>query len=201
MQYLLLTLKHKWFVFLAGLKLGVPVLQLILHDISKLMPWELPHYQRQFFGKANDPKGFINCWIHHQNHNKHHWEYWIPRTGHNRCNPQYPDDVPVEMPERYVKEMIADWLGAGRAYEGKWPDQNWKWFEVNYPKIRKRLHKNTDYLIAEIVIKKRLFDLKKFCCYRIKNGGCSRHENPSGQCIEYFCVFGFPHKAYFNCMK
>ena len=158
MQYFFLTLKHKWFVFLAGWKLGVPLLQLIFHDFSKFMPWELPHYQRQFFGKKNDPKGFINCWIHHQNSNKHHWEYWIPRTGHNRCTPPYPDNEPVPMPERYVKEMIADWMGAGKAYEGKWPDvRKWDWLNQNFSKMN--LHADTRQMINNI-----LYDLRKKAC-------------------------------------
>jgi hypothetical protein len=127
-QYFFLILKHKWFVFRAGVKLGVPILQLILHDLSKFLPCELPHYQRRFFGKADDPRGFTKCWLHHQNHNKHHWEYWISRTN--------PRNQPVEMPTKYIKEMMADWMGAGKAYEGKWPDpNNWTWLEKNIDKM------------------------------------------------------------------
>jgi len=61
MKYFILTLKHKWFVFLAGLKIGVSKWQLIKHDLSKFSISELPHYQRQFFGKADDPRGFVEC--------------------------------------------------------------------------------------------------------------------------------------------
>ena len=137
MKYLWLTIKHKWFVFLAGLRTGAPIWRLIIHDWTKLTPSELPHYQRQFFGKADDPGGFIRCWIHHQNANPHHWEYWVPRTGHNRCSPPYRDNMPVEMPDWAVREMVADWLGASRAYDGRWPTKdNWPWFKTNFRKIR-----------------------------------------------------------------
>lgn len=153
MQYLWLTLKHKWFVFIAGIKIGCPVWRLVLHDLSKLTRKELPHYQRQFFGKADDPQGFIRCWVHHQNHNEHHWEYWIPRTGHNRCTPPYPDNVSVDMPSNAVKEMVADWIGASRAYEGKWPDKDWPWFNKNYPKIKERLTLITRYRIDSLLTK------------------------------------------------
>ena len=153
MKYLWLTLKHKWFVFLAGIKIKVPIWKLILHDWTKFLPSELPHYQCQFFGKADDPNGFINAWLHHQNSNKHHWEYWIPRTGHNRCTPPYPDNEPILMPENVIREMIADWMGASRAYEGKWPTKdNWKWMDNNLPKILLHIHSKTAILIKQILI-------------------------------------------------
>lgn len=153
MKYLILTLKHKWFVFLAGLKTKAPLWRLVIHDLSKLTPIELPHYNRQFFGKADQPDKFIECWIHHQNSNPHHWEYWIPRTGHNRCNPPYPDNVPIPMPEWAVREMVADWIGASRAYGGKWPTKdNWPWFTKNFTsKIEGRCHNLTVHRIYKIL--------------------------------------------------
>lgn len=150
MKYLWLTLKHKWFVLLAGLRTKAPLWRLLIHDWTKLLPCELPHYQRQFFGGANNPAGFIRCWLHHQNHNPHHWEYWIPRTGHSRCDPPYSDGEPIVMPEWAVREMIADWLGAGRAYEGCWPDPyNWTWLKQNRPRMQ--LHAGTKMWIQVIV--------------------------------------------------
>lgn len=150
MKYFWLTIKHKWFVFIAGLKVKAPIWRLLIHDWSKFLPAELPHYQKQFFGLANNPKGFINCWLHHQNLHPHHWEYWIPRTGHNRCNPPYRDNMPIPMPEWAVREMVADWLGAGRSYEGKYPNvNNWVWFEKNKNKFR--LHLDTWRLLYKII--------------------------------------------------
>lgn len=130
LKYAWLTIKHKWFVFRAGLRTKAPLWRLIIHDWSKFTPSELPHYGRQFFGAADRPEEFMAGWIHHQNHNPHHWEYWIPRTGHNRCVPPYPDGKPVVMPEWAVREMVADWIGASRAYTGQWPTpDNWPWLE------------------------------------------------------------------------
>lgn len=141
MKYLWLTLKHKWFVLLAGRRTRAPLWRLLIHDWTKLTPMELPHYQRQFFGKTDDPAGFVRCWLHHQNSNPHHWEYWIPRTGHSHCSTPYPDNEPIPMPEWAIREMVADWLAAGRAYEGKWPDVNdWRWLQQNFLRIAKNLH-------------------------------------------------------------
>lgn len=119
MRYFLATLRHKWFVFWAGLRLGgIPILRLILHDLSKFGRSELPHYNRQFFGDADDPMGFATAWNHHENHNPHHWGYWIPRTGRFAGQP-------LPMPRSYAREMVADWCGAGRAYTGSWDMTEW----------------------------------------------------------------------------
>jgi hypothetical protein len=40
------------------------------------------------------------------------------------------------MPEWAMLEMVADWLGASRAYEGKWPGADWPWLQKNWNKIR-----------------------------------------------------------------
>lgn len=151
-KYLWLTIKHKWFVFLGGLKTKAPIWRLIVHDYSKFLPSEAPHYGRQFFGDKGDPEGFVTCWARHQNRNAHHWEYWIPRTGHNRCDPPFPDNEPVPMPDWAVREMLADWLGAGRAYNGVWPDiSNWTWLKNNYPH-NMRLHPKTIQRIDAVLL-------------------------------------------------
>lgn len=151
LRYAWLTVKHKWFVFLAGMRMFplCPILwptlfwRLLTHDLSKFGPAEIFPYGRQFFGAKDRPEEFIRAWIHHQNHNDHHWEYWIPRTGHNRCNPPFLDNEPVDMPLWAVVEMIADWAGVSRAYEGRWPGTSWPWVEKNLPGILPRLGPNT----------------------------------------------------------
>jgi len=150
LKFFKITLKHKWFVFQAGLKLRVSFWRLIKHDCSKFLLSEMPYYGKQFYGSANDEKGYIKCWLKHQNRNDHHWEYWIPRSGHYKCNPPYPNNEPIPMPEQCLREMISDWMGAGKAYEGKWPDiNNWTWFENNKDKIR--LHEETRKLLYKII--------------------------------------------------
>lgn len=141
LKYVWLTCKHKWFVFRAGLRTGAPVWRLVIHDWSKFTPQEAPYYGRQFFGDKGDPLGFSYAWNHHQKVNKHHWEYWIPTTGHNRGG--YGDGEPLPMPEKYAREMVADWLGASRAYEGSWPASReaWPWLRENLHKIK--LHPET----------------------------------------------------------
>ena len=124
MRYALLTIRHKWFVFLAGLRIGVPVLLLIRHDLSKFTRKELLHYNRWFFVDKDDPNGFAVAWLHHQNANPHHWEYWMSRTGHTSAN---QDRVPhvLAMPKKYLLEMVADWMGASMLYTGSWDMSKW----------------------------------------------------------------------------
>ena len=156
LQYLWLTLKHKWFVFRAGLKTKTPVYLLVIHDWSKFTPSEAPHYGRQFFGSKDDPLGFSRAWNHHQKANPHHWEYWVMVTGHNRGG--LPDGSPLPMPEKYAREMLADWLGASRAYEGKWPVSlaGWSWWSKNFaglnlhPETRAFLLKTVGEIVPEV---------------------------------------------------
>ncbi|MEN6550011.1 MAG: DUF5662 family protein [Armatimonadia bacterium] len=157
LRYAWLTAKHKWFVLVIGRKFGCSWRRLLAHDLSKFSPAELPHYGRQFFGAKDDPAGFVRCWLHHQNRNDHHWEWWIPRTGHNRCTPPYPDGHPLVMTEGACREMVADWAAAGRAYEGRWPDLNsWTWLEKNFARLD--LHLETRAMVLAIL--------------REANGGC-----------------------------
>lgn len=149
LQYLWLTCKHKWFVFRAGLKTKTPLHLLIIHDWSKFTPSEAPHYGRQFFGSKDDPLGFSRAWNHHQKTNPHHWEYWVMVTGHNRGG--FPDGSALPMPEKYAREMLADWLGASRAYEGKWPKslESWNWWAKNFAGLN--LHPETRAFLLRIV--------------------------------------------------
>jgi hypothetical protein len=149
-KYFIITVKHKWFVFLAGIKVKANIWDLITHDLSKFSLAEIPHYQRQFFGKADQPLQFSYAWNHHQKCNKHHWEYWVPITGHTRGG--YGDMQALPIPERYIREMIADWMGAGRAYEGKYPNPSeWKWLNSNKDKIFSHCHQDTVNLINKII--------------------------------------------------
>lgn len=98
-----------------------------------------------------EDKGYSLAWQHHKGRNPHHWEYWVDNLGPKRIETvgvftpsiRTPDDIyntnswngkqvvkgydyvskptAIEMPYNYVLEMICDWIGAGKVYEGK----NW----------------------------------------------------------------------------
>lgn len=143
------TLAHKFFVFRAGLRTKAPLWRLVIHDWTKFSPSEAPHYGRRHYGAADDILGFVYAWNHHSKANPHHWEYWIPLTAH-RLSP-VKAGTPLPMPEWAVREMVADWLGASRAYEGFWPRslEEWEWLHGARPSMR--LHDDTQRTIDAVL--------------------------------------------------
>lgn len=167
--YLKYILRHKWFVFHAGLKTRTPLWQLIVHDWSKFLPSEFFPYANYFYNKEKvaaegldaiglfglaeaAPWGFYTkdrfslAWLLHQRRNPHHWQFWYLMQDND---PSFP----LPMPEKYVREMVADWAGAGRAITGKW--EVGEWYEKNREKIQ--LHPDTRHFVEALI---RLFEHK-----------------------------------------
>jgi hypothetical protein len=143
LAYLKYVIRHKWFVLLACRKWGVSIWRGLIHDISKFSSSEWTPYVRSFYNPdgskrrvrdasgAYDPNSismqFSYAWNHHEKHNPHHWGYWVVTSG------DYGKIEVLPMPETYVREMIADWEGAGKTISGKgdplaWYQQNGKRF-------------------------------------------------------------------------
>ena len=148
LKFLKSLLFHKWFVFLAGLKIGVSPWKLIIHDWHKFHPLEFPKYAKNFYGdytsSPNDREQvsleYAYAWLHHENLAPHHWGHWIPRTGKFAGKP-------FEMPEKYVREMVADWMGASKTYTGSW--DMYEYLESSLPTFR--LHSGTRLKLALIL--------------------------------------------------
>jgi len=71
--------------------------------------------------------------------NPHHWEYWV-LSGRSV-------EKPMEMPEKFAREMVADWMAASRAYTGSW-DMH-RWLCKNWNKVK--LHPNTREFVLELL--------------------------------------------------
>jgi hypothetical protein len=113
-KYLSSLEQHITAVQAYGALLKVPDAQLFIHDESKWSDAEFPAYTRKFGQGIDDPTDFATAFLHHLHANAHHWQHWlIP----NAAEPP----TAIEMPEPYVREMVADWLGAGAVYN---PDRN-----------------------------------------------------------------------------
>lgn len=118
LRYARYIVRHKWFVFRAGLKTRAPLWRLLIHDWSKLLPVEWGPYAERFYGPTHPGVAFDRAWLHHQHRNPHHWQHWVLRR----------DDGGVRvlpMPQKFVREMVADWMGAGRVITGKWDVAGW----------------------------------------------------------------------------
>ena len=119
-RYLKVILKHKWYVFLECVRLGIPWLG-IIHDWSKLTPVEFFGYARKFGQEGgkhadSDDEAFRLAWLHHQKANKHHWQYWVVYVPIFRDDFADESKICIPIPDRYRREMLADWIGAGKAY-------------------------------------------------------------------------------------
>lgn len=155
-RYLKYVLRHKWYVFLYGCQLGIPWLAL-LHDNSKFRPSEWFAYVEFFYGgphpewasitgyekthyfdfarrrsKEGVKEAFDYAWLHHQKRNKHHWQYWVLTNDTEGVRALF-------MPDRYRREMLADWKGAGRAINGV--EDALGWYRKNRDKMT--LHPET----------------------------------------------------------
>lgn len=113
----------------AGRKLGVSNEQLMAHDLSKFGGQEFPAYANRFFGEPDEDR-FMFAWLHHLHNNPHHWDHWVfprPKTQGIQFHGVLP------MPDRFALEMVADWMGAGKSYQGSWDMTGW--LKENLPNI------------------------------------------------------------------
>ena len=153
-RYASYVARHKWFVFVAGLKTRAPLWRLVVHDWSKLTPAEWGPYVTKFYGnwgtangwedadrvKATVDAAFDAAWLHHQHHNPHHWQHWLLREDSGKLKT-------LPMPAHFVGEMVADWMGAGRAITGKW--EVGEWYEKNRDTIQ--LAPSTRYDVERLI--------------------------------------------------
>lgn len=150
-KYLWYIIRHKWYVLCECWVMGLYWRGLV-HDLSKTLPSEWFPYTRYFYGdypKLEDISPAIKwmytgyysfqiedqfnlAWLKHIHRNPHHWQYWILREDSGNT-------FPIPMPEIYMKEMLADWRGAGKAITGK--DNTPEWYEKN--KGNMQLHLET----------------------------------------------------------
>ncbi len=140
LRYLSYILRHKWYVFVQCCKLGIPWLG-VIHDLSKFTPREWGAYARSYYAPDGTPR---YAWtpeaemarFYHQRRNRHHWQWWLYLGD----TPADPVSVPVPMPDRYRRELLADWRGAARAL-GRSEAQLVAWYVENRERIR--LHPDT----------------------------------------------------------
>lgn len=139
-NYLKYVLKHKWYVLIYCWRFGL-FWRGIVHDISKFRPSEWGPYRDRFFGPETISEetmaAFQMAWHLHQQRNRHHWQYWIEYDGEGWSMKTF------QMPLDDALEMIADWMGAGRAITGRM--EVGEWYEKNKDKMH--LHEGTRFFV------------------------------------------------------
>lgn len=144
------VLKHKRWVFYYACKLGIPW-RGIIHDLSKFNPVEFWESVRYWDGKSSPipkckaDKGYSLAWQHHKGRNSHHYEYWVDNLDSG--------GKPIKMPWKDLLELIADYLGAGRAYLGKdfTLQGEYEWFKRKCALEHPKIHRETSYMIDLIL--------------------------------------------------
>jgi len=112
-KHFIVITKHKYYVMVECFKRGL-YWQGIVHDLTKYSFAEFKESAKYFQGtgtpinKIKEELGYSRAWLHHKGHNKHHWEYWTDFFD--------GQIKPCTMPEKYIKEMCCDMIGASKAY-------------------------------------------------------------------------------------
>lgn len=115
-KHLCTITKHRWYVFLYCCKSGI-MLQGLTHDLSKFSYTEFSESVKYYTGTSSPidackkANGVSFAWLHHKGRNKHHYEYWQDNFDKGTTH--------IIMPYKYAVEMLCDYLGAGKAYQGK----------------------------------------------------------------------------------
>lgn len=90
----------------------------LTHDLSKYSLTEFRVGAKYYQGNCSPngierrEHGYSVAWIHHKGRNRHHHEYWTDicqQTGRYES---------VEMPRRYLAEMVMDRIAACKVYRG-----------------------------------------------------------------------------------
>ncbi|MCD8105451.1 MAG: DUF5662 family protein [Lachnospiraceae bacterium] len=126
--------EHKLLVMSGCFRIGL-YWQGLTHDLSKYMPSELLEGFRYYEDGKSSPnngerrdKGYSEAWMHHKGRNRHHFEYWLdyrePGKKGAAAAPKDACGVPsslqvVQMPRRYVAEMLMDRIAASKNYNKK----------------------------------------------------------------------------------
>lgn len=142
-EYISYFFRHKYWVYIEGKKLGLPRWRLLVHDLSKLKPsewfgyvnWKYSQIINEGGGTNKNNRGYGRSWHLHYLRNPHHYQHWL------YIDDQTGECYPVEMPDIYRREMLADWSSAGIVRFGK--PGLWEYYQANEEILRKLIHPQT----------------------------------------------------------
>ena len=130
---------HKYYVFIECCRLGIPFRGLI-HDIDKLYPTKFFKYSKRYYtNKKFEGPEWDRAKFSHLRLCDHHWQYWCITFKTKTMSV-------LEMNKRAAKELVADWIGAGKAGKNI---PVFEWYEEN--KDRVVLHPRTRAYIEELL--------------------------------------------------
>lgn len=136
-----------------------PVYEIVTHDESKSKGDEYQAYDEYFYGKNKTfdvIEDFNKAWLLHIHRNPHHWQHWVLLEDDPEGKESY---ICIEMPERYVIEMICDWwsfsINKGEIKE------IFDWYDEHKKKMK--LHEKTRAYVEKVLdeMKKRIEEEEK----------------------------------------
>ena len=142
---------HKFLVMKYCFRCGL-IRQGLLHDLSKYSPVEFRAGARFYQGNQSPNNmerkvmGYSAAWLHHKGRNKHHLEYWIdysPVRPYGICG--------MEMPVRYVAEMVCDRIAASKTYNPEKYEDDYPLRYYEFSKDHLVLHPNTRALLEGLL--------------------------------------------------
>lgn len=165
-RYLKYVIKHKYHVLRAGVKNGVPLWKLVLHDWDKFTPKMWRSYANRFYNFDNLPtdrdvmraslvcgvagynpytqeqceREYKETWNRHQHISKHHWQSAVCR------NDDGTEEV-MEMDDADWREMVSDWEGASASIPNA--DPLIIWYEKTKP--NRKLHPVTQVHVERLL--------------------------------------------------
>lgn len=143
---------HKLLVLENCFKVGL-YWQGITHDLSKYSPCEFLVGAKYYQGNQSPNNaermacGYSDAWLHHKGRNRHHYEFWIDYSTQSKDGTM----VPIEMPKKYLVEMMMDRIAASKVYNGKNYNDG---FPLQYFKNGKEhamMHSNTKRDLEELL--------------------------------------------------
>ena len=71
-------------------------------------------YTRSPNNAEREDIGYSSAWLHHKGRNRHHYEYWFDYSPKGLETGRIME--PVEMPKKYMVEMVVDRIAASKNY-------------------------------------------------------------------------------------
>ena len=149
-QHFCTITRHRWLVRQGCFRVGL-YWQGLTHDLSKYSPTEFRAGARYYQGTRSpnaaerEAKGYSEAWMHHKGRNRHHYEYWTDISQETR---NYES---VEMPRRYLVEMVMDRRAACMVYQGKAYHDGAALAYFERSMERTRMHPNTQKQLGYIL--------------------------------------------------
>lgn len=118
------------------------------HDKSKNESDEYDAYDAYFYGRNRSfqvVQDFNYAWLNHIHRNPHHWQHWIllndePNDG----------EIILDIPYRYILEMICDWWTFSWAKGDLTEIFNWYDQHKSYMKLSEKTRKTVEDILWKI---------------------------------------------------